>query len=235
MKKNIILLIIISSLCFWACEEQHASRPSLKDIEKQENEILNCINKIEKYRVSLEQILEDLDETENSPQLWFKLAKLNEVFGHYDKAVEYYKNLVTLFPDEPSSGDGLYNLAQIYDLHLDQNHNAKIAYQQFITLFPMNKSVAAAHIKLGQIYCWQNEWEKAIDIFEMIINKFPEHRICDDVQFRIADILEHRIKDISGASAAYQQVVENYPDSPWTVPSRNRIEHLTDGGDSDEN
>jgi|GEM_PF-1965750 len=235
MKKIILLLLFSAGLVFWSCNKEQSIKTSLKKIEKLESDVLSSITKIEEYRTSLERFLIDSPESEYAPRAWFKLAKLNEVFGHYEKAVDYYTNLATLFPEDPVSGNGIFNLAQIYELHLNQDKKAITAYQQLITLYPNNKSIIAAHLKLGQLYCKQNDWPNGLAVFELIIKKFPENKICDDLQFRIADILEHQMKDTTKAKAEYQQLVDAYPGSPWAVRAETRIEQLVFGGEKNEN
>lgn len=235
MKKSIFLLILLAGLFAWSCQKEQSLKTSFEKIESLESDVLGSIAAIEKYRNGLEQILLEAPDSKYAPQVWFKLAKLNEVFGHYDKAVDYYKNLVILFPGEPISSDGLFNLAQIYELHFANDKKAIEAFCQFITLYPNNKSTVTAYLKLGQLYCKQNDWARGIGMFELIIQKFPTNGITDDVQFRVADILDNKMNDKLKALAAYQLVAANYPGSPWANPAKKRIEKLTLGGENNEN
>jgi len=235
MKKRMFTLTVVASLAIWACQIEHSTNPSFKDLEKMESKILTTVSDIETYRAGLERILTESPESDYAPRAWFKLAKLNEVFGQYEKAVEYYSNLISLFPGDSLSGYSLFNLAQIYELHLKREKKAMTTYQQLITLYPSNQSVITAHLKLGQLYCKQNDWIQSIATFQLLLKKYPKNNLCDDVQFRIADIWDHQVKNNSEALASYQSLLEMYPGSPWVAQAETRIKQLSQGGDHDEN
>ncbi|MFZ5517701.1 MAG: tetratricopeptide repeat protein [Candidatus Zhuqueibacterota bacterium] len=235
MKKKILFVTFCVSLAIWSCQNNQSADSSFKDLERMESKILKSVSDIETYREGLEQILAESPEGENAPRASFKLAKLNEVFGHYEKALDYYTHLISLFPGDSLSGDGLFNLAQIYELHLEQEKKAITAYQQLITLYSSNKSVITAYLKLGQLYCKQNDWTQGLATFQLLIKKYPENNLCDDVQFRIADILDHQLKNSSEALTSYQDLIKIYPGSSWAAQAETRIKQLSQGGEHHEN
>jgi len=61
----------------------------------------------------------------------------------------------------------------------------------------------------------QRDWDRALETYRLLKQKFPSSKYVDDAEFWSAYILEEQGKD-EEAFSAYQQLKENYPTSPWS-------------------
>lgn len=60
----------------------------------------------------------------------------------------------------------------------------------------------------------QREWDKALQRYESLKQKYPESKYVDDAEFWSAYILEEQGKETE-AFQSYQAMKQKYPDSPW--------------------
>jgi TolA-binding protein len=234
MKKIISILILFFISLFSNCEEVENTKTVFHQAEKLESEILKSINSITECKANYEKILIEAPDGEFAPIACYKLGKLNEIFGHYEEAIDYYRKLASFYPAHSISGDGLFNTAQIYQLHLDKPDEAIISFDQLIGLYPENKSVFQAHIEVAQIYCQKGKWESALQAFQTVLKKYPEHKIADDISFRIADVYFYKLKNNSTATEKYSELINNYPSSSWIQIAEERLAQIKEGEKKNE-
>jgi len=229
MLKKIAILFIGSIFIFSACEKKDSIESLYQNAEKMEGDILKSVATITRYRANYEKILLEAPESELAPLACYKLAKLNEIFGHYQDAVDYYQRLLVQYPEHPICVDGLFNMAQIYQLHLNKSDDAITAYTQLVHFYPEDEVMFQGLLKLGQLLSEQEKWEEAVFYFQKLVEKYPEHKICADLYFRMGDIFQNKIKNASKATEMYQAVVERYPNSSWVKFSQQRLAELKQG------
>ena len=114
MVRHVIYIILIAATGFMNCNRSHSNPTSLADIEKMEATILSNISIVQQYQAALESLLAEKPSSEETAAIYFKLGKLNEVYGHYEKAVEFYQTLVCHYPQSPETSQALFNMAEIY-------------------------------------------------------------------------------------------------------------------------
>lgn len=61
----------------------------------------------------------------------------------------------------------------------------------------------------------QREWDKALQRYESLKQKYPDSKYVDDAEFWSAYILEEQGKE-TDAFMAYQAMKQKHPDSPWS-------------------
>jgi len=66
-------------------------------------------------------------------------------------------------------------------------------------------------------------------LFQKVVAKYPDHKICADLYFRMGDIFEHKIKNATRATEMYQAVVEKHPNSSWVKFAQQRLAALQQG------
>ena len=205
---------------------------TFKEAERLESEIILSLNTISECKRNYEKVLLTDPESELAMIACFKLGKLNEVFGHYEEAIDYYRKLLTLFPAGHLGAGALLNMAQIYQLHLEEPDNAIITYKQLLHFYPESELRLTALLHLGQYRSRKEEWEKAVLYFQQIVREFPHEKVSDEICFRIADICMHKLDDRTQAHAWYHRLLENYPRSPWVEVVRKRLtlENANDNG-----
>jgi TolA-binding protein len=231
MGKKIFILMLGIVLILSACEKKDRIESLYDEAEKMEGDILKNVEIIAQYRANYEKILLDAPDSEFAPLACYKLGKLNEIFGHYEEAIDYYRQLLVHYPEHRICADGLFNMAQIYHLHLNNNDEAITAYTQLVHFFPDEPNSFQGLVQLGQLLSGEEKWEDAIYYFQHIVEKYPDQPICDDLYFRMGDILQHQIKDKTRAIEMYKTVVEKYPNSSWVKHTQPRLAELKQGGE----
>jgi len=226
MKKIFLILILCLISIFSNCKNNENIKSVFLKAEKLETGILKSINSIAQCKANYEKIIIEAPDSEFAPIACYKLGKLNEIFGHYEEAIEYYQKLTSIYPEHPVCGNGLFATAQIYQLHLNKPEIAILTYDQLIRLYPENKSVFQAHIEIAQIYCQTEKWESAVQAFQQILNKYPEKKIADDISFRMADITQFKLKDDSTATEMFQNLIKKFPNSSWVKYAESRLADL---------
>ena len=234
MIRKMSYLIVYTVLTFSVCEKQDSMEILLHKTEKLEADILKSVDSITKYRANYEKILKEAPASELAPIACYKLGKLNEIFGHYDEAIEYYQKLLKFYPEHSGCAEGLFNIAQIQYLYLKNNDEALETYQRVVDLFPQSTAIFQSLLQLGQISCEEQYWSDAVDYFSQIINQYPEHALCDDLCFRVADISQFHLFDDRQAGQWYKHLLDQYPHSPWIQQAQTRLSELALGGDSHE-
>jgi TolA-binding protein len=234
MIRKIALLMIGFSLLFSACDKKNSIESLYRDAEKMEPEILKSVDVIARYRANYEKILREAPESEFAPQACFKLAKLNEIFGHSEDAIDYYRKLLVQYPGHPLCADGLFNLASLYQLHTGTDE-AITAYTQLVNFYPDKKVAFQGLVQLGQLLSEKEKWQDAVYYFQTIVDKYPDQPICDGLCFRMGDILQNKVQDRAKAVAMYQKVIEKYPGSSWVQFAQERLKTLNQGEQKNEN
>lgn len=221
------IYFIITAMLLASCNNNESDMQSLyQQSVKMESDILESVQKINLTRANYEKILTEAPESEFAPLACYKLGKLNEIFGHHEEAIEYYRKLASLFPDNPVCADGLFSMAQIYQLQLNQPEQAVIAYDQLINLYSDSQHAFKAMLEKSQLLTDKNLWKKAAASYQQILTKFPDCKINDDVVFRLGDIFFYQLKDSLQAEKMYLQLKQNYPNSSWISFAEKRMNEL---------
>jgi tetratricopeptide (TPR) repeat protein len=78
----------------------------------------------------------------------------------------------------------------------------------------------------SKIYMEMGEFEKAIQLLEIILNDYPDDIFGDDAFFRIAEIYDYHLKDIEKSKELYQEFLKKYPGSVFAAEARKRFRTL---------
>lgn len=226
MIKKISILLMGIILVFSACEKDDSIESLYRNAEQMEGDILKSVNTIDRYRTSYEKILLDAPDSDFAAMACYKLAKLNEIFGHYQEAIDYLQKLLVQFPEHRICAEGLFSMAQIYQVHLNKNDDAITAYTQLVHFYPEEIVSLQGMIQLGQLLSAKEQWEDAVYYFHTIIENYPDQPICDDLCFRMGDIVQYKIKDSTRAIEMYWMLMEKYPKSAWVKFAQQRLEML---------
>ncbi|OQX95859.1 hypothetical protein B6I21_03215 [candidate division KSB1 bacterium 4572_119] len=235
MKIKAIIIVIITLLLFITCADKKNNIESIfNQAEKLQKDVLKSVNQIASCKEKYETILKQTPESEFAPQACYQLGKLNEIFDHYDEAVAYYKKLLSFYPEHSLCADALFNIARINRVYLDKKAQAVNYYDQLTGLCPDNNLSFQAMIEKGKIFIHDKEWEQAIQCYEQIIQQYPNHRVCDDLMARMAEIYQANLKEPESSIKMYQKLLNSYPNSPWTELAKIRINEFAEGGKKNE-
>jgi len=72
----------------------------------------------------------------------------------------------------------------------------------------------------------EEDFEKAIDFYTMLLRKYPQNEHNYKAQFMIGFIYSEELHDQEKAKMAMQKVVDNYPDCDLADDARWMLEHM---------
>lgn len=119
-------------------------------------------------------------EREIVPTCWFSLGNLYQGIGQYDNSIKAYKNVLTAY-EHPLQDkqvakyvvDTHFILGNLY-LELNQLPEALKAYEEAMVLFPNSDQTPWAKYQKGQIFVKTGQKDKALGIFEELIEEAKE-------------------------------------------------------------
>lgn len=113
-----------------------------------------------------------------------------------------------------------------YDLVKSKRYDDAIkAMQNFIVLYPQGGYTANAQYWLGELYMTKNQYDQAIEHFEMVTEKFPTSSKAADSLLKVGFALAASGKN-DEARLKLQQVVKNYPDTQTATKAKSKLETL---------
>ncbi len=78
---------------------------------------------------------------------------------------------------------------------------------------------AAVHMKL-------QEYEKAVELYVQIIEKYPDEIRADNSLFALAELNEHQLNNVEKAMGYYEKIFIEYSNSTFSVEARKRFRKL---------
>ncbi len=72
----------------------------------------------------------------------------------------------------------------------------------------------------------EQNFQKAIDFYKLLLRKYPNHEHNYKAQFMIGFIYSEELKDYNKAKEAMQAVVDKYPDCDLADDARWMLEHM---------
>jgi len=207
--------------------------------------------KHEKANNLYKQIIQNYPDSEyaSKARLGISRAKVLSLIisENYKRAEKAFDKLVADFSEHPDLqttifmiGEGYYNQAFRCE---DDGHDteAKEYLQKTITLwekvvtdFPESDFTVQAYYFTAGCYRRLGQYEKAIEYYQRVVSKWPDYQYTWNAQFMVGCCYEE-LKDTASVEkpvadaqikAAYEQVVQNYPDCPAVYAARQQLEHI---------
>jgi len=136
-------------------------------------------------------------------------------------------------------GEGYYNRA-FHCENEGRDTEAKEHLQKAITIwervvtdFPESDFTVQAYYFTAGCYRRLGQYEKAIEYYQRVVSKWPNYQYTWNAQFMVGCCYEE-LKDAATVEksvvdarikAAYEQVIQKYPDCPAVYAARQRLEH----------
>ncbi|MDQ7041125.1 MAG: outer membrane protein assembly factor BamD [Rhodothermus sp.] len=170
-----------------------------------------------------------------SPQEAFERAMALYNEGKYDRAIEYFKAVFTYGYAHEWAADAQFYLARAYY----QNKEYLLAaseYERFVQIYQIDPRVPQAEYERAMCYYRlsppyefdQTDTRKAIEAFQLFIDRYPHHELVDEATQRIRELraklarkqyeaarLYERRELYEAAAVTYEAVFDTYPDTPW--------------------
>ena len=195
------------------------------------------------------QVEENLKNDVIAHEASFKLAKANFYKRDFDWTLQQVKNLkqspslliandaveLFLLIEDNSVEDSLRIALQDYakaDFQLYQKKNDE-ALQSFLTILQKHKGKSIEEstlFKVGKLYEEKNDYAKAIQFYQSILEQHKDGIYKDEALFFSAEIYRNHLLDNEKAKQLYEKIVLEYPDSLYFTESRKQYRTLR--GDS---
>jgi tetratricopeptide (TPR) repeat protein len=195
------------------------------------------------------QVEENLKNDVIAHEASFKLAKANFYKRDFDWTLQQVKNLkqspslliandaveLFLLIEDNSVEDSLRIALQDYakaDFQLYQKKNDE-ALQSFLTILQKHKGKSIEEstlFKVGKIYEEKNDYAKAIQYYQSILEQHKDGINKDEALFFSAEIYRKHLLDNEKAKQLYEKIVLEHPDSLYFTESRKQYRTLR--GDS---
>lgn len=129
-------------------------------------------------------------------------------------------------PARTNPADEQISYLAAYDLVKNKRFDeALTAMQAFATHYPQGGYTANAHYWLGELYMVKNNYPKAIEHFEIVLQQFPSSSKAAASTLKIGYALAAAGKT-DDARMRLQQVLKNYPDTPTAQLATKKLELL---------
>ncbi|HHF7345575.1 TPA: tol-pal system protein YbgF [Legionella feeleii] len=129
-------------------------------------------------------------------------------------------------PARTNPADEQISYLAAYDLVKNKRFDeALTAMQAFATQYPQGGYTANAHYWLGELYMVKNNYPKAIEHFEIVLQQFPSSSKAAASTLKIGYALAASGKT-DDARVRLQQVLKNYPDTPTAQLAMKKLELL---------
>jgi len=114
------------------------------------------------------------------------------------------------------------------DLLLLQHKTAEaLARMDSINILFDNHSLADdIYFKKGQIFLKQGKNKEALEALQRVVDVYGEEIYGDDAMFKVAEIYHYKMQDLEKAKSMYQDFINKYPASVFTVEARKRFRKL---------
>lgn len=140
------------------------------------------------------------------------------------KAISGYRGIVEEYPRTPSGPLALFHLAnaQVLAGELDAGIES---YKRFILLYGNNEALLGlVQQRLGYAYLVKGDRDQAVKAFTSVLD-IPGALNKDQVLFELAKQEEAQSRP-EGALAHYQDLMKNFPNSPFTSEAAVRVKAL---------
>ncbi len=166
-----------------------------------------------------------------------------EILPATDKAIEIFKDVVKNSPYGKYGDVALFKLGECYK-RLKRFQEAKEAFQMIIDDYPNSPLITQANFQIAlcsQIASLEPSYtqeitEDAIEEFEDFIKKHPDSYAKEEAKTAIDKLREKEAKSLydiglfyekqakySAAEIYYNDIINKYPDSPWSAKSLERL------------
>ena len=149
----------------------------------------------------------------------FRIGALYEQQGDWTQARREYENVIDLFPLSSMGLKTPLYIAEYYQRGKDgvkadnAYHKAIKHYQKFINEYSGTTVSAMLKDYLALAYASQGKWNEAVDIWQTLVDEYPQSQIGETLLFAIGETYSRQIKDLQKAIDTYDDFVKKNPAS----------------------
>lgn len=143
----------------------------------------------------------------------------------YTAAIEAFDQTIVLYPSSSVAEDALFLKAESF--YYSEKYDEAISnYNQYLEKYGSKGSYSLqSSVSLGYIYEAKEDYQKAIDIFQKVIDDYPDYLLRDTIFMELGRCYEDS-KEWDRAKESYQKVVMIFSDSPMLKDAQQKLEAL---------
>jgi len=190
-----------------------------------------------------ENALNDPRAESKEEEIKFKLTEIEFYQGNFEEALEGYERQVSDFPKGFYVNNSLERVVIITENQSLDRYLLSVFAKALLeelqgkfdsTLLKLEKIISAksaslsdkAQFEKAKIYRQKKKFSSALDVFEELLEKYPQSFYCAKAEKLIGDIYNYDLEDKSKAIQAYQKVLKDYPRSLFVDEVRERLKEL---------
>lgn len=162
----------------------------------------------------------------------YAIGRIFESQGQHQQALLEYEKVMELYPMSYLGLEmPIYIMRYYRGLHDDQNYErayrrAVRHYQQIINDYTDTSVAPAFKDYLALTYIENKEWEKAMEVWDIIIAQHPGTQEAARAYLSKAELYATQIKDIPASIGIYEEFLKDYADSPGMKQIKYRLANL---------
>ena len=135
-------------------------------------------------------------------------------------------------------GEAQFGIAECYEQMADGaagNAAAQLRdrsfqeYKKVFDQFPTSGRVGEAVAKMAEHYYQQQDYQRAVDTFETVLESHPDAKFLDVILFNYGRCL-YRMDRKPAARRRFEQLIGEFPESPLASDAKKISEALAQGG-----
>ena len=128
-----------------------------------------------------------------------KLATNSAEQKNFAQAVQYYAQFLDQFPDDQKTDEIIFRIGTTQEHSLNDPRRAIVYYEQLQTRFPRSPLVAEALAGSARCYERLKEYDRAMNAYREIIQKYPASRFRTEAEdhWKKIEVFEAKDKDAS--------------------------------------
>lgn len=137
----------------------------------------------------------------------FNAAATTEELEKTESAIDLYESIIKRYPKSSQATEAHFVLGALYESQT--NFEIAADYFEKMASFPEVPQMADALYNAGAIRAALEQYDKAIDIFETFVKKFPENDDSRGLMLQIAEFHEKQ-GDLKEAQKVYDRYIKKY-------------------------
>jgi len=166
-----------------------------------------------------------------------QLGEVARTQGDLNRAIGIFNRLVGMQTSQ-LRGEAQFGIAECYEQMADGaagNASAQLRdrsfqeYKKVFDQFPTSGRVGEAVAKMAEHYYQQQDYQRAVDTFETVLESHPDAKFLDVILFNYGRCL-YRMDRKPAARRRFEQLIGEFPESPLASDAKKISEALAQGG-----
>jgi TolA-binding protein len=103
---------------------------------------------------------------------------------------------------------------------------AFVKLDSILLVYPQHSLVDDVYYLKAKIYKQKKEYDKAIEMYNLVIDKFPDDIRADNSLYELADMYENQLSNKDKAKELYEKLYTKYSNSVFATDARKKFRVL---------